>query len=232
MSHGRAHLLVVDDDSRLRELLQRYLAENGFIVTLAKDAIEARKCVEEHAFDLIILDIMMPGESGLELTNSLREDPFHSGHSTPILLLTALTESENRIEGLESGAEDYLGKPFEPKELLLRIQKILNRLRKAVKANKTIQLGVYAFDVEKGELSCQEGIVTLTTAEANLLKILALNPGRTISRDELAARTGVSLSPRTVDVQVTRLRRKIESDPRQPLFLKTVRHRGYILWPG
>jgi two-component system, OmpR family, phosphate regulon response regulator OmpR len=232
MSQDRAHLLVVDDDSRLRELLRKYLSDNGFIVTLAKDAEEARLRLGESAFDLVVLDVMMPGETGFELTRSIRDDPYHPAHHMPILLLTAMAESDNRIEGLESGADDYLAKPFEPKELVLRIQKIIKRAQQPLKASKIVNLGEYSFDVERAELMHKSQTVGITTAEANLLKILALSPGRTYSRDDLAARTGVTLSPRTIDVQVTRLRRRIEPDPRLPTFIKTVRHKGYVLWPG
>jgi two-component system phosphate regulon response regulator OmpR len=232
MSQDRAHLLVVDDDSRLRELLRKYLSDNGFIVTLAKDAVEARSKLHENAYDLVVLDVMMPGETGFELTRSIRDDPFHEAHNTPILLLTAMAETDSRIEGLESGADDYLAKPFEPKELVLRIQKILKRIQQPIRASKIVTLGDYTFDVERAELLHQSRPVGITSAEANLLKIMAMSPGRTYSREDLAARTGVSLSPRTVDVQVTRLRRRIEPDPRMPTFIKTVRHKGYVLWPG
>lgn len=232
MSQDRLHLLVVDDDSRLRQLLRKYLMENGFVVTLAKDAVEARSLLEDQSFDLMILDVMMPGETGLEFMRSLRENLFHPAVHIPILMLTAMAESENRVEGLELGADDYLVKPFEPKELILRIQKLLKRYKPALVAQKIIQLGEFTFDVERAELFHQDQIVGITSAEANLLKILAMNPGRTISRDDLAARTGVSLSPRTIDVQVTRLRRRIEVDPRLPIYIKTVRHKGYVLWPG
>ena len=149
MSHDRAHLLVVDDDSRLRELLRKYISENGFVVTLAKDAAEARLKLQENTYDLVVLDVMMPGETGFQLTQSLRDDPFHPAHNTPILLLTAMAETENRIEGLESGADDYLSKPFEPKELVLRIQKILKRSQQPLKASKIVYLGDYTFDVER-----------------------------------------------------------------------------------
>lgn len=232
MSPDRSHLLVVDDDSRLRELLRKYLSDNGFIVTLAKDAVETRAKLIENNYDMMVLDVMMPGETGFELTRAIRDDPFHPAYNTPILLLTAMAETENRIEGLESGADDYLAKPFEPKELVLRIQKIIKRSLQPLKASKVIQLGDYTFDVERAELMHKSQTVGITTAEANLLKILATSPGRTHSRDDLAARTGVSLSPRTVDVQVTRLRRRIEPDPRLPTYIKTVRHKGYVLWPG
>lgn len=232
MTEHRSHLLVIDDDSRLRELLRKYLSDNGYVVTMAKDAAEARQKLLEGVFDLMVLDVMMPGETGFQLTRAIKDDSFHPAHNTPILLLTAMAESENRIEGLESGADDYLSKPFEPKELLLRIQKILQRTKAPLKASRIINLGAYTFDVDRGELQHNAQTVTITSAESTLLKILASNPGRTHTRDDLAARTGVPLSPRTVDVQVTRLRRRIEPDPRVPTYLKTVRHKGYVLWPG
>ncbi len=232
MSQDRAHLLVVDDDSRLRELLRKYLSDNGFIVTMAKDAAEARVKLQDGIFDLVVLDVMMPGETGFELTRAIKDDTFHPAHNTPILLLTAMAETENRIEGLESGADDYLAKPFDPKELVLRVQKILKRTQLPLKALKIINLGDFTFDIERAELQHNAQTVGITTAEATLLKILATSPGRTHSREDLAARTGVPLSPRTVDVQVTRLRRRIEPDPRMPTYIKTVRHKGYVLWPG
>lgn len=225
-------LLVVDDDRRLRELLQRFLGEHGFQVTLAADAVEARELLRERTFDLMILDVMMPGESGFDLTRAVKDDPTHPAYTMPILLLTAMNEGENRIEGLESGADDYLAKPFEPKELVLRIRKILQRIQVPQKPQKVIPLGDFQYHLERGELTRDNTLVTLTTAEQNLLSLLAENSGRPMSRDDLAAKTGVSLSPRTVDVQVTRLRRKIEPDPKQPLYLRTVRHKGYVLWPG
>lgn len=232
MSEEITHLLVVDDDRRLRDLLCRYLSEHGFKVTLAQDAAQARELMDDQVFDLIVLDVMMPGETGFSLTQSIRDNPKHSAHDTPILLLTAMAESENRIEGLESGADDYLVKPFEPKELVLRIQKILKRTQFAKKTFNVVSLGEYKFDIERAELTYNEQPVAITTAEANLLIILASAPGQTYSRDDLAAKTGVSLSPRTIDVQVTRLRKRIEPDPRLPIFIKTVRHKGYVLWPG
>ena len=232
MISDRIHLLVVDDDNRLRQLLRKYLTDHGFLVTLAKDAAEARQHLQNGSFELMVLDVMMPGETGLELMRAIREDAFHPAAHLPILLLTAMAESENRIEGLESGADDYLVKPFEPKELILRIEKIVKRRSLPLMPQKMIQLGGYTFDVERAELLQDDQVVGITSAEANLLKILAMNPGRTYSRDDLAARTGVTLSPRTIDVQVTRLRRRIEPDPRLPIYIKTVRHKGYVLWPG
>ncbi len=231
MSTNRSHLLVVDDDRRLRQLLLKYLSDNGFLVTTAKDTSDARKKMTTHLFDLIILDVMMPGESGLDFISAARESPLNPVAQIPILLLTAMGDADDRIKGLEKGADDYLSKPFEPKELLLRIQTILRRLKPRTNVQNQVSLGVHHFDIDRATLYHDKTPLPLTTVESNLLKILALNPGQTLSRDELARRSGVELSPRTVDVQVTRLRRKIETNPRQPIYLKTVRHKGYVLWP-
>ena len=231
MANNNTHLLVVDDDQRLRQLLNSFLTSNGFLVTTASDAVEAREKIANSTFDLIVLDIMLPGESGVDFLASLRGDKLKPVHNMPILMLTAMGEAEHRISGLEKGADDYLAKPFEPMELLLRIKNILRRINTPLAVQRRIQLGNYQFNVERAVLSKDNADVSLTTVEANLLKILALNPGKVVSRDELALRSGVPLSPRTVDVQVTRLRRKIEVDPRSPSYIKTVRHKGYVLWP-
>ena len=217
------HILVVDDDTRLRELLSKYLKENGYWVTAAADAAEARGKMAGLAFDLLIIDVMMPGESGVELTRSL-------GASTrvPILMLTAMGEPRDRIAGLESGADDYLVKPFEPRELLLRIGKILRRVQRP--AAEGIGLGEYTFDVGRGELSLGGAPVYLTSGEIQLLRIFAESPGVTLSRAELGRLTG-GARDRSVDVQITRLRRRIESNPRAPRYLQTVRGEGYVLWP-
>jgi two-component system, OmpR family, phosphate regulon response regulator OmpR len=229
MSAPPPHILVVDDDGRLRDLLRRYLSENGFRVSTAADAAEARARLESFAFDLLVLDVMMPGESGLDLTQDLRRTG-----SVPILLLTAMAEAENRIHGLERGADDYLTKPFEPRELLLRIRTILRRVNGAVPARATgapVLLGGLLFDAERLELRGPGRTVRLTEAEAALLRALAENPGATLTRDDLAQRLDLTGNPRTVDVQVTRLRRKIEPDPRFPRYLQTVRGKGYALLP-
>ncbi|HYG90787.1 MAG TPA: response regulator [Azospirillum sp.] len=223
------HILVVDDDTRLRELLRKYLAGNGFLVTTAKDAADARAKLESLAFDLIVLDIMMPGENGLELTESLRRD-----NAIPILLLTARGEPDDRIAGLEAGADDYLAKPFQPRELLLRITSILRR--QAAKppdppASLPVRLGPLLYLPDRDELRNGEEVIRLTTAEASLLRILAASPGLTFSREELTERSKVAGNARTIDVQVTRLRRKIEPDPREPRYLHTVRGEGYVLRP-
>ena len=235
MNAAPPHILVVDDDGRLRDLLRRYLTENGFRVSTAADAAEARAKLESLAFDLIVLDVMMPGESGLDLTQDLRRTGAHTGAHTggvPILLLTAMAETEDRIHGLERGADDYLSKPFEPRELLLRIRTILRRVNGAVPARAAgapILLGGLVFDAERLELRGPGRTVRLTETEAALLRALAENPGATLTRDDLAQRLDLTGNPRTVDVQVTRLRRKIEPDPRFPRYLQTVRGKGYAL---
>ena len=221
-----AHILVVDDDERLRKLLRKYLLDNGYVVTTAADAREARQQLGAIAPDLIVLDVMMPGESGFELTKALR-----AKGPVPILLLTAMGATEDRIHGLESGADDYLPKPFEPRELLLRIAGILRRAprEEAPAAPRLVRFGRFVFEPQRGELRDGGSIVHLTSAEAQMLGLLTGAPGQALSRDELAGRTGAM--PRAVDVQVTRLRKKIEADPRRPRYLQTVRGRGYIFWP-
>jgi two-component system phosphate regulon response regulator OmpR len=223
---GLPHVLVVDDDRRIRTLLKQYLVENGFRITVAADAKDARQYLESLAFDLIILDIMMPGESGLELTASLRKIS-----DVPVLLLTARGTAENRIEGLEHGADDYLMKPFEPRELVLRAQSILKRSHKpVVEAPKDIQMGDCHFNIARGELWRADKLIKLTSAEQTLMHVFAASPGETFSRQDLSEKTGVA-QERSIDVQVTRLRRKIEADPKMPIYLQTVRSVGYVLVP-
>ena len=228
MSEGLPHILVVDDDTRLRQLLRKYLSDHGFVVATAKDAADARAQLEGLSFDLIVLDVMMPGETGLELTASLRRS-----NEIPILLLTARGEPDDRIAGLEAGADDYLAKPFEPRELVLRINAILRRLPPPppAEAIRTLRLGRWTYYPERDELRCGDEIWRLTTAEAALLRVLAVEPGITLSREELTERAGIDGNARSVDVQVTRLRRKLEDDPRQPRYLHTVRGEGYVLRP-
>jgi two-component system phosphate regulon response regulator OmpR len=220
------HILVVDDDNRLRALLQRYLADNGFRVTVASDAAEARNQLSSLVFDLIVMDVMMPGESGLALTNSLRKRS-----TVPILMLTAMGETEHRINGLESGADDYLPKPFEPRELVLRIRTILRRTAVAEPTPPGLRIGSCTFDLLRETLFRGEDTVHLTTTEANLLKALALKLGHVCSRVDLAQVCGLAGSDRSIDVQMTRLRRKIEPDPKNPRYLQTVRGYGYLLRP-
>ncbi len=221
-----AHILVVDDDARLRDLLQRYLVNNGYLVTVAGDAEEAKARLKALAFDLIVLDVMLPGQNGVDFTGELRRDS-----DLPILLLTARGEPEDRISGLEAGADDYLVKPFEPRELLLRVGTILRRAQ-ANKADEIVRFGPFAFNRANGELRRDEDVVHLTTGEIALLQVLAARPGRAVSRAELGERGGVAGSDRAVDVQMARLRRKIEDDPRQPRWLLTARGSGYVLRPG
>lgn len=223
----KPHILVVDDDDRLRQLLRKYLSDNGYLVTTAASAAEARAKLAVVEADLMVLDVMMPGEDGLSLTRDLR------GQSAlPILLLTAMGESEDRISGLESGADDYLTKPFEPRELLLRIASILRRAPKAeAPASTLLGLGAFVWDGARAELRQGDEVVHLTTGERELLGILADSAGQAVSRDDLANRTGNGANPRAVDVQVTRLRKKLEDDPRLPRYLQTVRGQGYMLRP-
>ena len=220
------HVLVVDDDARLRNLLRRYLVENGFRVTVAADAREARATLTSLSFDLLILDVMLPGESGLELTDALTR----SGADVPVLLLTARGEAEDRIAGLELGAQDYLAKPFEPRELLLRMRTILRRRAAEPRASAgTVRFGEFTFELERELLSRDGEPVRLTPTETSLLRTLIARAGQPLSREELGRAAGVEGNARTLDVQVTRLRRKIESDPRFPRHLQTVWGRGYVL---
>jgi two-component system phosphate regulon response regulator OmpR len=227
-----AHLLIVDDDERIRTLLQKFLIRHGFLVTAARDAAHARRILSGLEFDLIVLDVMMPGEDGLSLTRALR-----ATLKTPVLLLTARAETDNRIEGLEAGADDYLCKPFEPKELLLRINAILRRMPEAAPrdvAPKTLGLGPIRYDMERGEMWEGEDLVRLTATEIQLMKIFAAKPGEALSRSKLVEELGRDrgqAQERAVDVQITRLRRKIEADPKQPRYLQTVRGAGYMLAP-
>lgn len=232
MSDMDAHLLIVDDDERIRTLLQKFLIRHGFLVTAARDAAHARRILAGLDFDLIVMDVMMPGEDGLALTASLRETL-----QTPILLLTAKGETENRIEGLEAGADDYLAKPFEPKELLLRINAILRRMPDTSAediAPKIMLLGAIRYDLERGEMWEGDVLVRLTATEVQLMKIFAAKPGEPLSRAKLVEELGRDrgqAQERAVDVQITRLRRKIEDNPKQPRYLQTVRGAGYMLAP-
>jgi two-component system phosphate regulon response regulator OmpR len=221
-----AHLLVVDDDARLRALLQRYLSQSGLRVSVAADAGEARALMKSIAFDLLILDVMMPGESGLDFAQDLR-----ARSAVPILMLTAQSDPEQRIAGLERGADDYLAKPFEPRELLLRVEGLLRRTTPVARsAHREIRMGDAVFDPERALLRKKDKPVHLTSSEAALLRLFAANAGRAFSRNDLCVRLGVALE-RSIDVQVTRLRRKIEEDPKMPLYLQTVRNVGYVLVP-
>ena len=218
------HVLVVDDDHRIRDLLSRYLVENGFRVTPANDAIAARAAMRGLSFDLVILDVMMPGENGISLARDLKQ----MSH-VPICMLTALSDAEHRIEGLEAGVDDYLPKPFEPRELLLRLKNILRRGRVAEPAADEIVMGEFNFHIARGELKRGDETIKLTERERDLLRQFAQRAGLPVARHELAADESTG-SERAIDVQINRLRRKIEMVPSNPVYLQTVRGKGYILY--
>lgn len=232
MMDVQPHLLVVDDDERIRGLLQKFLMRHGFLVSIARDAAQARRLLAGLEFDLLILDVMMPGENGVALTRDLRLTM-----AVPILLLTAKGEASNRIEGLEAGADDYLVKPFEPRELLLRINAILRRVPqvRSAEAPRALHMGVVRYDLDRGELWRGPDPVRLTATEAALMRRFAAHPGTALSREALAGDMprdqGDQGQERAVDVQITRLRRKIEDDPKHPRYLQTVRGEGYMLAP-
>jgi two-component system phosphate regulon response regulator OmpR len=223
------HLLVVDDDDRIRDLLREFLARSGFRVTGAADTAAAWRLIETLDFDLMVLDVMMPGEDGLSLARRIRARTDQPGR-TPILMLTARGEAGDRIEGLTAGVDDYLGKPFEPRELLLRIEAILRRAGPRDAGPTSLSLGDCAFDIERGELSKAGALIRLTEAEVELMRRLAKSANAPVDRLELARDTA-DVTGRAVDVQVTRLRRKIEVDPKTPRYLQTVRGVGYRLAP-
>jgi two-component system phosphate regulon response regulator OmpR len=222
------HIMVVDDDDRLRKLLRRYLSENGYRVTTAESAADADAKLRGLTFDLLVLDVMMPGEDGIAFTRRLRRRL-----PVPILLLTAMGEAEERISGLESGADDYLTKPFEPRELLLRVATILRRTRAAPPPvrDAAVKIGAFEFHPARGELTRDGESVRLTHTEAQLLTLFVSQPGVTLSREELCRQSGIGSGGRAIDVQITRLRRKIEADPRAPRYLCTVWGAGYTLRP-
>lgn len=232
MSGAETHLLIVDDDERIRGLLQKFLIRHGFLVSTARDAAHASRILSGLDFDMIVLDVMMPGEDGMNFCRRLRET-----RDVPILLLTAKGETSFRIAGLEAGADDYLAKPFEPKELLLRINSVLRRVPPSEPADmspKILSLGTLRYDVEKGTMWDGDNPVRLTSTEAQLMRIFAAKPGEPMTRAKLVedlGRDGGQAHERAVDVQITRLRRKIEADPKQPRYLQTVRGAGYMLAP-
>ncbi len=232
MSEPAPHLLIIDDDERIRGLLRKFLARNGFLVSVARDSAHARRVLSGLEFDLIVMDVMMPGEDGVALTRSLREQL-----QTPILLLTAKGETDDRIAGLEAGADDYLPKPFEPKELLLRINAILRRMPEPEPeqiAPKVLNMGPVRFDIERVEMMRGDEPVRLTATEVQLMRIFAEHLREPVSRAKLVEDLGRDkgqAQERAVDVQITRLRRKIEEDPKQPRYLQTVRGEGYMLIP-
>lgn len=228
----KPHLLVVDDDDRLRDLLRRYLTEQGMVVSTAPSAAPVREMLRNLSYDLIVLDVMMPGETGLELVRSLRGDVKSPGRNMPILLLTARGEASDRIEGFEVGADDYLPKPFEPRELLLRINSILRRAPKPAVEQPELKIGRWLYNSQRDELRSGDEVLRLTDMEAKLMRILAADPGAVVSREALADSSGkTAVNDRTIDVQVTRLRRKLEDDAKNPRYLVTVRGEGYMLLP-
>ena len=228
MNKDKAHILVVDDDTRLRALLQRFLRESGFYVSMAKDAAEARERLKEYKFDLLIVDIMMPNESGLEFLQKFRTES-----NLPVIMLTAMGETADRISGLSAGADDYLPKPFEPLELVLRIKNILKRTPQIDEELKSkMDLGLCVYDLNKKELHTKQGqVIHITPVEQMLLGILGQKSGQIFTREKLAEMLGAGQSPRSIDVQITRLRKKIEKDSKNPRYLQTVRGKGYMLLP-
>ena len=223
MNKNIFHVLVVDDDDRIRELVKQYLEDNNFLVTSAKDALDAKKKLEILKFDILILDIMMPGESGLSLTKEIKKN-----NSTPIILLTAKGETQDRIKGLELGADDYLGKPFEAKELLLRIKNILYRTQKPILADE-IYIGNTMINLKKLEIKINNKIKKINPQEKKVLEKMLESPGKIFSRNDIGKIINI-LKERTIDVMITRLRQKIESNPKNPKYLQTIRGSGYVLW--
>ena len=217
------HILVVDDDDRLRALLKQYLYENGYFVSTAANTTEADEILRAFTVDLIVLDVMMPKETGLDYAARLRPQD----DTPPILLLTARGEAEDRIAGLESGAADYLTKPFTPRELVLRMENILERSRKL--GQRTLRFGPYRFELSTGRLVCEGTHIYLTSSESDCLRVLALRAGQAVSREKIAELSGDLSNERSVDVQINRLRKKIEPNPGKPIYIQTVRHAGYVL---
>jgi len=223
MNKNTFHILVVDDDDRIRELVKQYLEENNFLVTTAVDALDAKKKLEIIKFDILILDIMMPGESGLSLTKEMKKN-----NQTPIILLTAKGETGDRIHGLELGADDYLGKPFEPKELLLRIKNILNKIQKPLLPDE-IYIGSALINLKKLDIKKNKKTIKINPQEKKVLEKMLEFPGKVFSRDDIGKMINIS-KERTIDVMITRLRQKIESRPKNPKYLQTIRGSGYVLW--
>ena len=223
MNNKYFHILIVDDDDRIRELVKQYLEENNFIVSSASNACEAKKKLEIIKFDILILDIMMPGESGLSLTKEVKKN-----NHTPIILLTAKDETKDRIQGLELGADDYLGKPFEPKELLLRIKNILNKLKRPPQPDE-IYIGKALINLKKLNIRINNINIKINPQERKVLEKMLEVPGKVFSRDDIGKIINIS-KERTIDVMITRLRQKIESNPKNPKYLQTIRGSGYVLW--
>ena len=223
MNKNIFHILVVDDDDRIRELVKQYLVKNQFLVTTARDVNDAKKKLEIIKFDILILDIMMPGESGLSLAKEIKKNNF-----TPIILLTAKGEAQDRIEGLELGADDYLGKPFEPKELLLRIKNILNKTKDNALPEE-MYIGKILVDLKKMNIKINNQVKKINPQEKKVLERMLSSPGKVFSRDDIGKIINIA-KERTIDVMITRLRQKIESDPKNPKYLQTIRGAGYVLW--
>ena len=223
MNNNKFHILVVDDDDRIRELVKQYLEEEKFLITTAKDALEAKKKIEIIKFDILILDIMMPGQSGLSLTKEIKKI-----NSIPIILLTAKGETRDRIEGLELGADDYLGKPFEPKELLLRINNILSKIQKPILPDE-IYIGDTIVNLKKLDVKINNKMIKINPQEKKILEKMLEYPGKVFSRNDIGKIVNIS-KERTIDVLITRLRQKIESSPKNPKYLQTIRGSGYVLW--
>jgi len=223
MNKNIFHILVVDDDDKIRELVKQYLEENQFLVTTARNSLDAKKKLEIIKFDILIVDIMMPGESGLSLTKEVKKN-----NPTPIILLTAKGETQDRIEGLELGADDYLGKPFEPKELLLRIKNILNKTQTPILAEE-IYIGNILINLKKLNIKMDNRVIKINPQEKKVLEKMLGSPGKVFSRDDIGKIINIS-KERTIDVMVTRLRQKIESNPKKPKYLQTIRGSGYVLW--
>jgi two-component system phosphate regulon response regulator OmpR len=217
------HILIIDDDDRIRNLLEKYLIKNNFIVSTASNTTEARNIMQKYIFDLMIVDNMMPNESGIDFLNNIRQN----NNNTPAIMLTALGEIENRIEGLSAGADDYLSKPFEPKELVLRINNILKRISRITNKNNIINFDDFSFNLDKNELYNSNILIKLTDTEIKILNIFFNNLNVVLTREDLCKMLN-GIDERSIDVQITRLRKKIELDPKNPKFLKTIRHKGYL----
>ena len=223
MNKNTFHILVVDDDDRIRELVKQYLEENNFLVTTAIDAFDAKKKLDIIKFDILIIDIMMPGQSGLSLTKEIKKS-----NKTPVILLTAKDEAADRIQGLELGADDYLGKPFEAKELLLRIKNILNKIQKPIFPDQ-VNIGVAQINLKKLNIKINNKIIKINPQEKKILEKMLEDPGKVFSRDDIGKIINIS-KERTIDVMITRLRQKIEVNPKNPKYLQTIRGAGYVLW--
>ena len=223
MENNKNHILIVDDDDRIRNLLKDFLSENNYVVSTAENADQAKEKLEYFKFDIIILDVMMPGQNGYELTKEVKKQI-----KVPIILLTAKGEVENRIKGLEIGADDYIGKPFEPKELLLRIKNIINKNSKIDLKSKHI-IGIAEIDLNKMTVNLKSKLKKINNSEKKVLIEMLANPGTTYSREDIGKISGIS-QERSIDVMITRLRQKIELDPKNPKYLQTIRGSGYVLW--